>query len=141
MTEYIAENTAKWEQDRIEREQERNQALHEWERKNRHEKIAVLKEKWKKNKLNEGKGEEPSEYHQREQERWKIWRKKDTTETQSKTRETKPQITPSSPHTPSPPPPIPSVNIKSPLPGLIQRVKPDHNSQKYEGTGKELPPV
>ena len=109
MTEYIAENTAKWEQDRIEREQERNQAVHEWERKNRHEKIAVLREKWrrKENKPDEEKREESLEKHEREQDRWKIWRKKEIMETPTKTRESNVQTTPSSPHTPSPPPPRP----------------------------------
>ena len=41
--EYIAENTERWDKERIEREKERKEAIQEWDKKSRIQKIRMPK--------------------------------------------------------------------------------------------------
>ena len=48
VTKYIDENSEKWEREKVERENEVNKQLNDWDRKRRKEKIKILQEKWLK---------------------------------------------------------------------------------------------
>merc|ERR1711954_240879 len=46
VTKYIDENSEKWEREKVERENEVNKQLNDWDKKRRKEKIKILQEKW-----------------------------------------------------------------------------------------------
>ena len=73
-TEYIAENSSRWDKESEQRELERKKKIEEWERKSRFEKIAYLKEKMRK-KQNGENTEQPKD----KVENWNVWRKKEPT--------------------------------------------------------------
>ena len=76
-TEFINENSDKWEQEKKIREQEREQVIRDWEKRTRHEKIRLLREKfWEKRSAKNNPEPDSSSQKTREQEqRWSIWRK------------------------------------------------------------------
>ena len=80
--EYIAENTERWDKERIEREKERKEAIQEWDKKSRIQKIRTLKEMW--NNKTQGKKETQQEKKEKI-DKWSIWREKEQTVIEIKT--------------------------------------------------------
>ena len=75
LTEYIDENSEKWEEQWMIREQEKHEEMERWEKLTRMEKIAKLKLKWAK-KRDEKPEKEPENkiVIETDKKNWRVWR-------------------------------------------------------------------